>query len=108
MEATVVQADVVTLEPVTQMVAEDIDLMLVPAEDAAPAPKETEPSAADETDFYRNGRIDLGGIVVEHLALGLDPYPRAPGVEFADHVEHDSAPQASPFAGLAALKERGE
>jgi uncharacterized protein len=108
-EATVVQADVVTLEPVTQTVAEDIDLMLVPAEDAAPPPKEKEFSAeTDEPDFYRNGRIELGSIVAEHVALGLDPYPRAPDVQFADHVEHDSPEQASPFAGLAALRKRGE
>ena len=61
---------------------------VVPAEDAAPPPKEKEFSAeTDEPDFYRNSRIDLGGIVAEHVALGLDPYPRAPGVEFAGHVE---------------------
>ena len=34
-----------------------------------------------------NGRIDLGQLAAEFLALGLDPYPRKPGVEFAPVVE---------------------
>ena len=37
--------------------------------------------------IYQNGRIDLGAIVAEHLALGLDPYPRTPGVDFPGHIE---------------------
>ena len=68
---TIVQADVVTLEPVRQSVREAIDMILV----------------------------------AEHLALGLDLYPRAPGVEFADHIEDDPAADASPFAALRGLKE---
>jgi uncharacterized metal-binding protein YceD (DUF177 family) len=105
--ATVVQADVVTLEPVTQDVVEDVDLMLVPAEGAAPEPVEKELTAESEgPDLYYGGRIDLGAIAAEHLALGLDPYPRAPGVEFPGHVE-DNARRSSPFASLEALKRRG-
>jgi hypothetical protein len=52
---------------------------------------------------YYDGRIDLGAIAAEHLALGLDPYPRAPGAEFADHIE-DAARETSPFAALGLLK----
>ena len=55
-------------------------------------------------DVYRDGRIDLGAIVAEHLALGLDPYPRSPGVAFDGHIEDDPAADPSPFAALAALK----
>ena len=82
--ASVVQTDVVTLEPVRQEVSEAIDLTLVPAEDDSLARSEgrsrSEVEDADERDVYRGGRIDLGAIVLEHLALGLDPYPRSPGV----------------------------
>lgn len=99
LEASVVQTDVVTLEPVGQSVAEEIDVTLVPAGGGPSDSGET----SDERDVYRNGQIDLGEIVVEHLALGLDPYPRAPGVEFPGHVEDDSA-KPSPFAALARLK----
>ena len=29
-----------------------------------------------------NGQIDLGALTAEFLVLGLDPYPRKPGVDF--------------------------
>jgi uncharacterized metal-binding protein YceD (DUF177 family) len=106
--AAVVQTDVVTLDPVTQDVAEEIDVMLMPAEGAGPRPRQREilvdAVQADAPDVYHNGRIDLGVIVAEHLALGLDPYPRAPGVDFPGHVEDDAAEDPSPFAVLAKLK----
>ena len=44
------------------------------------------------------GRIDLGALAAEFLALGLDPYPRKPGVDFA--APADASAPASPFAVL--------
>ena len=41
----------------------------------------------------------LGALTAEFFALGLDPYPRKPGVEFAAPAE-EAAPD-SPFAALA-------
>jgi hypothetical protein len=37
------------------------------------------------------------------MALGLDPYPRAPGAVWQDVIEDDGSDDAppSPFAGLA-------
>jgi uncharacterized metal-binding protein YceD (DUF177 family) len=106
--ASVVQADVVTLDPVRQEVTEPIDLTLVPeaAESArgkrvAPL---TENDETDERDVYRNGRIDIGTIVFEHLVLALDPYPRAADTEFSGHIEDDPARPPSAFAALASLK----
>lgn len=112
LEASVVQTDVVTLEPVASDVAEEIDVVLRPAMEATRArPRASEggeeEAAADEADVYRDDRIDLGALVGEHLALGLDPYPRAPGVAFEGHVEDDPQKDESPFAALAGLK-RGE
>jgi len=104
--AVVVQADVVTLEPVRQSLDETLELTLVPAETAAEEQPEAGEGDADAPDLYHNGRIDLGALTAEHLALALDPYPRAPGVEFAAHIEDDSA--ASPFAALANLKKDKE
>ena len=107
LNATIVQTDVVTLEPVRQEVREAIDLTLQPAEDDSSARKRATPEPAPEAedrDVYRKGRIDLGAIVTEHLALGLDPYPKAPGSEFPGHVESAPEPRDSPFAALAPLK----
>jgi len=105
LDASVVQTDVVTLEPVHQEVSEEIDVTLTPAEGVGVRNRrfaEDEPEA--ERDVFRDGQIDLGAIAVEHLALGLDPYPRAPGVEFSGHIEDDSAEDPSPFAALERLK----
>lgn len=110
--ASVVQTDVVTLDPVEQEVAEDIDVTLMRAEDVAPSRKSSgelvDATEVDGPDLFHNGRIDLGIIVREHLALGLDPYPRAPGVDFPGHIEDDPAADPSLFAALGVLKTRGE
>ena len=106
-DAAVVQTDVVTLEPVAQIVSEEIDMRLVPAErHDAGTKRRVEPPATgvEEPDVYRNGRIDLGAIASEHLAMALDPYPRGEGVEFSPHLEDGSEAKASPFAVLKGLK----
>lgn len=60
-----------------------------------------DPQGEDPPDLMVGGRIDLGPVVVEFLALALDPYPRKPGADFT--ASDDDAPP-SPFAALAALK----
>ena len=54
----------------------------------------------DEPDPIIEGKIDVGALAAEFFALGLDPYPRKPGVEFVALAE--SPPADSPFAALAA------
>jgi uncharacterized metal-binding protein YceD (DUF177 family) len=109
--STVVQTDVVTLDPVAQQVSEKVDVTLMRAEDVAQHPKRKEAlvdaTEAEGPDLYHHGRIDLGMIVSEHLALGLDLYPRASGVDFPGHVEDDPSKDPSPFAALAKLKDHG-
>lgn len=109
LRAAVVQTCVVTLEPVAQQVAEPIDVTLMRAEDAErePSKRDTPVDVLEEgsPDVYRNGRIDLGVIVGEHLALGLDPYPRKPEADFSPHLESDPVDAASPFAALQRLKD---
>ena len=102
--AGVVQTDVVTLEPVRQDYSETVDVTLMPAESRDSAGRLVDPDEPDEREVYRGGRIDLGVIVSEHVALGLDPYPRADGVEFDGHIEPDSSDEPSPFAKLARLR----
>jgi hypothetical protein len=110
MAAAVVQTDVVTLEPIPQIVAEQIDLTLAPAEGQAAVKHREAPAEAttlDAPDVYRHGRIDLGAIASEYLAMGLDPYPRAEGTEFPGYAE-DGTAKDSPFAKLSALKRKGD
>jgi uncharacterized metal-binding protein YceD (DUF177 family) len=46
---------------------------------------------------------DLAAPLVEEFVLALDPYPRAPGVEFEPRIEGEEAPE-NPFAVLKGLK----
>ena len=109
---SVVQTDVVTLEPVEQAVDEEVDLTLVSAQDAGGGRRRAREELVDAAepdgpDLFHDDRIDLGIIAREHLALGLDPYPRAPDSDFSGYIEDDT-PLPSPFAALKSLKERGE
>ncbi|MFC7053024.1 YceD family protein [Hansschlegelia quercus] len=97
LEAATTRSCSVTLEPFNENVAEDIDVRFVPGaspddlRDDAPEPLE-------------GGEVDLGVIVGEFFTLGLDPYPRKPGVVF--DPPSDEAPE-SPFAVLKALAKDG-
>jgi hypothetical protein len=105
--ATVGQTCVVTLEPLTNEVEEEIDLLYMPpaasaaalAVDDEPEP-ETEPKWGEPEPLI-GGSVDLGGLATEFLILGLDPYPRKPGAVF--EPPHDKPAEAGPFAGLAGL-----
>ena len=46
---------------------------------------------------------DLAAPLIEEFVLALDPYPRAPGVEFKPPKDAEEAPE-SPFAVLKGLK----
>jgi hypothetical protein len=112
--AVVVQSDVVTLDLVQQEISEEVDMLLHPAGTGARAAAARRPTAwveaaeGEERDLYYDGRLDLGRIASEHLAIGLDPYPRAAGVEFGGYTEDSPPREASPFAKLAQLKPSDE
>jgi uncharacterized metal-binding protein YceD (DUF177 family) len=101
--ATVGQSCVVTLEPLANEVAEDVDLVFLP-----PSAASTEDDvgrreqSGGETESLIGGTIDLGALTTEFLILGLDPYPRKPGAIFQPPA--DAEPDDGPFAGLAALR----
>ena len=58
----------------------------------------------DPPDPIVDGRIDLGALAVEFLALALDPYPRKPGAEFTPPPEE--APPDSPFDALPEMAKK--
>jgi hypothetical protein len=112
--AKVVQTCVVTLEPFEAEVVEPIDVHFLPeapleALRAARAKRlaagvEPEPNEDDEPDQIIDGRIDVGALASEYLTLGLDPYPKKPGVSYVEPVSTDGETGVSPFAALKALK----
>ena len=94
--ASVSQICVVTLDPFESEIQENVEVDFAAPDIASAQAGEDAPDAIVE------GAIDLGALTAEFLALGLDPYPRKPGVDFTYHAAEDKA--TSPFAALAKLK----
>lgn len=110
--ADVVQACVVTLEPVPAHVEDDFSLLF--ARDAeAGGEREIEiapgPDDEDGPEPLPEDGIDAGEAAAECLGLALDPYPRAADADaaLADLPKEDGggAPQ-SPFSVLERLKRK--
>jgi uncharacterized metal-binding protein YceD (DUF177 family) len=123
--ARITQICVVTLEPFDSELVEQIDVKFAPvtaaeapeplakagrevparrrrAASSRPQSQVVEFEGDDPPDPLTDGRVDLGAVVAEFLALALYPHPRKPGVEFEAPPTAESA--ESPFAKLQALK----
>lgn len=111
LRSSVVQACVVSLDPVAAMITEDVDVEFWPSHLAGNRPASGERSVLGETDpepIGPMGRVETGRIALEVLSAALDPYPRTDGAEFNDIAETDDAATAAsahPFAALAKLKQ---
>ncbi|MEE2952098.1 MAG: DUF177 domain-containing protein [Pseudomonadota bacterium] len=113
LKAVVEQTSVVTLEPLRRTYPIKFDATYVPegsklARIARPDEHELhiDPEGDDPPETFVGDEIDLGPLLVEYLALALDPYPRA-GDERFEAVDTDPEPEAgkvSPFAKLATFK----
>ena len=108
--ATVVQPCVVTLEPVTTRIEEQVTRHYV-ADYEMPEDAEAE-MPADETIEALPVEIDVFAVMAEALALNLPAWPRADGVAPVDIAvtEPGKVPMtdedAKPFAVLKALKDK--
>lgn len=108
--ALVGQICVVSLEPMESAVDEAVDVSLAPPAVAEGlAGKEADGhgvSAGDEEppEPLVGGKVDLGALATEFLLLGIDPYPRKPGAEFAPPKVEERGDK--PFAALETLKKR--
>lgn len=103
--ARVGQTCVVTLEPLESTLEEPVDLLFMPQRAGGGSEPDSHAQAEEEPpEPLRDGRLDLGAIATEFLILGVDPYPRKPGVQFA--APPSDAGGGHPFAALAALKKR--
>ncbi len=108
--ARVVQSCVASGEPVEEEVAEPFDIEFRP-HPAVDSPDEEIELSESELDvvFYHAAAVDLGDAVAETASLALNPFPRSPAAEEALReagvkTEEEAKAEASPFAGLAALK----
>ena len=102
--ADVVQACVVTLEPVRSHLTGDFSRRFHVTPKTlrrAPGPSSHEIATTDDEDIevLVDPIIDVARPVLEELSLALDPYPRAEGAIFAGPRDETST-AASPFAVL--------
>lgn len=105
--AVVTQACVASLEDFDAPIEEDIDLGFAPPHkltEVKPGGVEIEVNELDEPDPLIDGVVDVGAVVVEFLALGIDPYPRKPGAVFKVPKEV-AVEETSPFAALGKLRD---
>ena len=113
----VVQACVLTLDPVTQELDDAFRLVFKKdlADERDPESGEAVLSAhADSPEPLSGNLLDVGEIVAEQLSLAADPYPRRPGAKLEDVLPRPrgggrkgaSEQRRHPFAGLAALRDK--
>ncbi|WP_313615403.1 DUF177 domain-containing protein [Agrobacterium sp.] len=108
-KATITQACIVTLEPITSQIDEPVEQIFVP-EGSKLARIVTndegemvlDPDGPDIPEQFTGDTVDAGAVVAEFVALAIDPYPRKEGVEFegygAEQAQEERKP--SPFAVL--------
>jgi hypothetical protein len=105
LEASLAQPCVVTLEPVPAEIAESFTLRFMRGVAAEDREVVVDAEAEDPPEPLGDGPVDVGEIVAQQLALALDPYPRAPGVDLGS-VLPDAEPE-SPFTVLRGLRPKG-
>ena len=111
--ASVTQSCVATGEPVPAIVDENFRIEFRPPPDGAPSADEEIELSEGELDvvFYDGSAVDLGDAVAETVSLALDPFPRSSQAEQALRAagvksEEEVKAESSPFAALAALKDK--
>lgn len=111
MGATVVQACVVTLAPVTTRIEDEVSRLYLQEMPELPDVDEVEMHADDRVETLP-ATLDLDAILAEALALALPLYPKAENAELEQTAF--TAPghtpmtdeEARPFAGLASLRDK--
>lgn len=122
--AKIEQTCVVTLEPLHNVIEEEIDAWFSDQEQMvsfAKVKKEQQVKKAhaevevldeaEDPEAVINGRIDLGELVTQHLSLAIDPYPHKEGAthEFIDDTkkaDKTTAVRRNPFEALKDWKEK--
>lgn len=105
------QTCVVSLDPVENDIDEELAVVFAPPSQipvSAKSVQKEEGADAEIPDLPEpivHGAIDLGKLATEFLVLGIDPYPRKPGVAFVP-PETPEDPEEHPFAALKALKDK--
>ncbi len=110
--AAVVQSCVATGVPVPAELDEPFSILFRAHPQGSSEEEEIELSEGElDVIFFDGSAVDLGEAVAETLSLSLDPYPRSPEAhealrEAGVKTEEEQRAESSPFAALAALKDK--
>lgn len=122
--ADVTQQCVVSLEPVESHIEEEFEAWFADESEVVSLDKVRQkkqsrvvdaeievPDEKNDPEPIIDGRIELGEIAIQNLALALDPYPHAEGAVYKDICEHPESlsgeeARQKPFAGLKEWKEK--
>lgn len=111
--AELTQTCVVSLEPFEVVVDEPVDVRFAAPREVETARRKEAEAKVDVANFdddidppdpIVDGKIDLGALAAEFMALALDPYPRKPGADF-DQPDLQE-PKDLPFDALADLDKK--
>ncbi len=102
--ADIVQACVVSLEPVPARIEESFSRRFLRPEMFDRKAEQDEvlvdPDAEDPPEPWEGDTINLGALIQEHFALGIDPYPRLAGAELKlIETDGQKADKSTPSAG---------
>ena len=111
-EAEVIQACVVSLEPVSGLVSEAVAVAFTVERGSSTEPRQVDVpvEGEDAPEAIGPQGLDLGETVAQLLSMALEPYPRAPGVRLTqdkwgrDAVEEETT--GGIFAQLEVLKRK--
>ena len=107
--AEVIQACVVTLEPLKSRIEGPLERLYTTAEESEPEPagEDFDVDAEEPPEPIADKKIDVGEAVSEQLALELPPFPRKPGIDFADYSAGPENSDVSSDGGEASTQDSG-
>ena len=114
LRADIVQACVVTLEDVADHIEEELAVRFVEDVHAASNTTDDIDPEEDDIEHFSGDFIEISEVVVQYLALAIDPYPRAESVQESPESVYSSGSGANwdveekphPFAELKKLKDK--
>lgn len=108
LQARIEQPSVVSFEPVAQEIDEPVDRVFLPdAHSHKPTPGQEVFVDLEDEDFpdqIDGPEVDLSTLLIEVLALAIDPYPRLAGESLEALGLNADGEASGPFAQLAKLK----
>ena len=98
--ADITQECVVTLDPMTTRIEEEVEGLFLPADSKlgrlgfeAGGEIHIEAEGPDSPETFTGDTIDVGALAEEFFGLGIDPYPRKPGAGAASKGDGESSSQ---------------